>query len=303
MKEVPAMDINQLVYFSETCHSGSLSKAAENLHISQQGLSVSIKRLENELGCHLFHRKPSGLDLTETGKYVLSETEAVMEHINRMYQYCQASKEGKSKITVACTINMMTRIPNALRNMLLRGSEDFDLNFFENWTFECENMVSENKANFGLVYGPCDEDRFQIKVLDSLKQVFIVNRLSPLAAQETVTLAELAGCPLVIPAERCRPGKTIRKMFRDADVTPNIVYTCDRPRQILDMVTNDTDICARILQDDISPSDLENVKVLTLADDPFLLPICLIYKKGQKLTMQERLFSHLVTDFFARETL
>lgn len=295
------MDINQFIYFGEICRVGSLSKAADNLHLSQQGLSLSIKRLESELSCQLFYRKPTGLELTEAGVMFKRESEAAMEHINRIYQFCHATNESKSSVTIACTVNMITRIPANLRHLLLRGNEDFEVHFVEDWTRECENIVAESRSNFGLVYGPVDEEQFQSTTLDVLKQVFIVNNASKLADKDSIKLADLADYPLIVPAERCRPGKTIRSMFRSAHVPLNIVYTCDRPRQIIDMVANDPEVGARIILDDVTENDLNSVKVLTLENDPFLLPICLIYKKGRRLSMQERFFTHLVLDTFSGE--
>ncbi len=295
------MDINQLVYFGEICRAGSLSKAAENLHISQQGLSLSLKRLEKSLGCQLFYRNSTGLELTEAGTLFLQESEAAMEHINRIYQYCQTVNESKRQITVACTTNLITRIPVKLRQLLLWGSEDFEINYIEDWTSSCESMVWDNRANFGLVYGPCDETQFQSTTLDVLKQVFIVNQqLSPLAQQDTVALTDLANYPLIVPEKRCRPGTHIRSMFESAGIPLNIAYTTDRPRQIIDLVAND-DMAARVILNDVMETDLSQIKVLTLQDDPFLLPICLIYKKGQKLNIQERYFMHLIIDTFDNE--
>ena len=70
---------------------------------------------------------------------------------------------------------------------------------------------------------------------------------------------------------------------------------------IIDLVSSDKDVGARVILDDVTEKDLERVKVLRLVDDPFLLPVCLIYKKGRTLSMQERYFSHLVVDAFRHE--
>ena len=48
------MEINQMKYFLEVCNCGSMAKAAEKLHITQQGISIGLRRLESELGCNLF---------------------------------------------------------------------------------------------------------------------------------------------------------------------------------------------------------------------------------------------------------
>ena len=43
------MEINQLKYFLEVCNCGSMAKAAEKLHITQQGISIALRRLESSL--------------------------------------------------------------------------------------------------------------------------------------------------------------------------------------------------------------------------------------------------------------
>ncbi len=52
------MNIQQLKYYLEICKCRSFSKAADNLYISQQGLSMAVIRLESEFSCKLFIRTP-----------------------------------------------------------------------------------------------------------------------------------------------------------------------------------------------------------------------------------------------------
>ena len=50
------MTIEQLEHIACVARTGSISRAAAELHMSQPALSRSIKRLEEELGCQLLHR-------------------------------------------------------------------------------------------------------------------------------------------------------------------------------------------------------------------------------------------------------
>lgn len=61
------MNFQNLEYFLTTAEEVSITRAAERLHLSQQALSNHITRLEEELGCRLFTRKPN-LELTYSGK-------------------------------------------------------------------------------------------------------------------------------------------------------------------------------------------------------------------------------------------
>ena len=290
------MDINQMRYFIGICNAGSMSKAAEQMHMSQQGLSLSIRRLENELGCDLFYRKSSGLVLTEIGQTFKTEAEAILKKVDYIYFLCSGST--KKEIAVVCTTNLLFRLPLQLQKLLLNGTEDLSVRTTETWTRVCEEMVLQDEADLGIVYGDCDDTLFHVTKLDTFKQVFIVNRAHPLSQLDTVSLSDLDNLPMIVPAEGCRPGIKLRNMFRAAGITLNIAFESDRPRQTIDVVANNPNLGARIILDDIVESDLERVKVLRLKDDPFLLPICLIYKKRRKLNMQDLFLQHLIVECF-----
>ncbi|MGI6463534.1 MAG: LysR family transcriptional regulator, partial [Candidatus Scatomorpha sp.] len=77
------MDINQMRYFLEICNTQSISKAAENVFLTQQGLSSSMRRLEAECGCNLFFRKGGKLILTDAGSRFKADAEAIIKKIDQ----------------------------------------------------------------------------------------------------------------------------------------------------------------------------------------------------------------------------
>lgn len=285
-------------YFAKVCELNSITSAAEAMHISQQGLSAAIRRLENELGYELFFRRPSGLVLTEKGENFKVEVDAILKHVKNIYEIGDKSEEGN--ITVACTTNLVVRLPLQVQRILLKGTEGLRINYIENWTRDCENMVLNGDADVGIVYGECDPGRFNITTLDILGQVFITSVASDFGKNGEVSLEELAGRPMIVPAERCRPGQIIRNMFHNAGLDLNIVYTCDRPGQIKAMVSNDPEIVARVIDDDVGPEDAKSIRVMRLKDNPFLLPVCLITPKGKKLSMSSVYFKHIIMECFAK---
>lgn len=63
-------------YFMQVCRSKSISKAAEELYLSRQALSESVKQLESAVGAPLFLRSKSGVALTEAGEILLRYAES-----------------------------------------------------------------------------------------------------------------------------------------------------------------------------------------------------------------------------------
>ncbi|MFD2856336.1 LysR family transcriptional regulator [Seohaeicola zhoushanensis] len=63
-----AMDIRQLRYFIAIAEAGSLSAAAQRLHIAQPSLSQHLAAMEQELNLRLVERSPRGSTLTAEGR-------------------------------------------------------------------------------------------------------------------------------------------------------------------------------------------------------------------------------------------
>ena len=76
------MELNQLHYFVTVAKAGSITKAAEQLFITQPALSRCILRLEDELGTALFDRKGGRISLNAHGQTLLRHVEPALESIN-----------------------------------------------------------------------------------------------------------------------------------------------------------------------------------------------------------------------------
>ena len=72
------MDLKRIRHFVVLAQAGSFRRAAERLHMAQPPLSVSIQKLEAELGTRLFDRGPAGVTLTPTGEAVLREAKRLL---------------------------------------------------------------------------------------------------------------------------------------------------------------------------------------------------------------------------------
>lgn len=78
------MELTQLRYFKIIAECNNISEAAEKLHISQPALSISIKKLESELGVLLFERYKNKIYLNDSGKLALTYAEAVLAKADEM---------------------------------------------------------------------------------------------------------------------------------------------------------------------------------------------------------------------------
>lgn len=78
------MDITQLQYFKVIAETGSLTKAAETLHVSQPAMSAMLKKFEEELNVELFDRSPNRIFLNQTGEIALVHINHILQNVEQM---------------------------------------------------------------------------------------------------------------------------------------------------------------------------------------------------------------------------
>lgn len=83
-------ELYELRQFAAFADCGTLSEAAEILHLSQPALSRNMKKLEEEIGVPLFTRRKNRLELNENGKYVLSLTKELLNSADALTSEAQA---------------------------------------------------------------------------------------------------------------------------------------------------------------------------------------------------------------------
>ena len=90
------MELKQLQYFLAVSSCNSFTRAAENQHVTQQALSKSILKLEQELGVALFDRSVQGISLTEYGASVCPYVQKTMRDVDAIYMAIEEMKHHRS---------------------------------------------------------------------------------------------------------------------------------------------------------------------------------------------------------------
>ncbi|QTF93701.1 LysR family transcriptional regulator [Halomonas sp. BM-2019] len=94
-------DLNSLRAFVTVAREGSVSRAAERLHLTQPAVSLKLKQFQAGLGLTLFQRRPKGLSLTEDGQALLPAAEKALAAVAAFDQSARAlhsTLRGRLKI-------------------------------------------------------------------------------------------------------------------------------------------------------------------------------------------------------------
>lgn len=147
------MNFNTLSYIIEIVETGSISKAATNLFMSQPTLSSHISSFEKEIGREIFIRGNRGIVLTNYGAEVYKEAKSLVEHFN-ITKNKLTSKVNDNKIKIASFGSPV------INEVFFDVITEYDNNNYEFMINECGTddaikYVAERKSDIGIiVYTP-----------------------------------------------------------------------------------------------------------------------------------------------------
>lgn len=97
------INLNNLKYFYEIVNTGNITKASNNLFLSQPALTKAIKQLEKELNTKLLIRSKKGIVTTLEGDMLYEYTKNIFNNLNQIVNTISKSKEEESHIYIGTT--------------------------------------------------------------------------------------------------------------------------------------------------------------------------------------------------------
>lgn len=273
------MKLLQLKYFQTICKYNNITRASNELHVSQPSLSNVIRDLEEEFGVTLFQRLSKGLSLTEEGKVLLAHTDKVLactdDLVEEMTRLGKANKEVKLGIPPMISSIVFPGIMKDLQKTYPMTS----LAVTEHGSLTNKTLVSDAQLDAALVSGgePFSSSLETIDICD-VPIHFYVSIENPIACQSEVTFEDLKNIPLVLLKKDTWLTSHILQRFEEAGVKPTVILYTDQLQTIQRLVDNDT--AATFLFDGILNTD-ENMVSLSFKDAP-IAKVRLIWNKNQK---------------------
>ncbi|MDW3204251.1 MAG: LysR substrate-binding domain-containing protein [Alphaproteobacteria bacterium] len=123
------LDFSHLVAFEEAAGTGSFTRAAQSLGISQPALSHRIRLLEERVGRKLFLRQHKGVVLTPDGEVLFDAVTASLDRIRRVVdRFRQEDAHQRIRISLDFAFGSMWLMPRLTVNDLLPESIDLQIN-------------------------------------------------------------------------------------------------------------------------------------------------------------------------------
>src|SRR5699024_9961498 len=182
------MDIKQLRYFNEIVKHGKVSRAANSLYVSQPSLSMSLSKLENEIGFKLLERNDGTFKLTDAGAEFYKHVRLVVSMIECMEDEVEyIGKRGSGQLKMGITELFRAVIPE-LFDIFLESNNNFDIKLTEGTTSHIIDQLRMHQLHFGLTtLSYLDEDMESIYLGPNLHSL-LVHRDIPLSELNNVSI-------------------------------------------------------------------------------------------------------------------
>ncbi|MBO3676114.1 LysR family transcriptional regulator [Streptomyces sp. NEAU-YJ-81] len=192
------MSLRQFEYALAVAEEGSVTAAAERLHVAQPSVSQQIRGLERELGVELFARTPTGLVPTVVGRAFLREAEAAVSAARRARATARAgADELVGELVVAVQMGFGTRqLPGALAALRRRFPRLEVTVFEEPSSAELERLGRRSVLDLALM-AACEQTPDDAHHLGDEEFVVVLGAGHRLLAADRVELRELDGEPWV----------------------------------------------------------------------------------------------------------
>ena len=150
--------------FLAVCRTGSFTRAAERLHVTQPAVSQHIRQLEAHYGCALFSKTGRGVEPTPAGRLLyraLDVAENDEVRLRAELDTLQGEKSGRPPLRLGCTRTIADYVAPRLLAGHVRRHPDERILMRTGNTAELVGLIDAGEIDLALVEGSCDRTAFE----------------------------------------------------------------------------------------------------------------------------------------------
>lgn len=307
------MQLRNIEYVLSIAQTGSFSKAAKLLYISQPALSQAIMRFEDELGVKLFIRHNNKTSLTRAGELFVEDAQKIMmlsTQIRKRIEDIHNVRDGRIVIGISqyngqiyfskvllefkrqypnIKLDIVEDYSNNLERELLKGNLDFSM---------CTLPVNSNE----LIYEKLFDEKILLAVPIDHPFNKTVNKTEP-NSFGTAKLSWFKDDKFILMKEGHRFRTIQNNLFRQADFEPKVVFQSRSSETIQSFVTGGMGIgfISELLQRNTSP-EWQSV-YYHLEDVDAKREHVVVYSKNGYLSDASKAFISLAKQIFTKKEL
>ncbi len=237
------MEIRHLKLIKAVAEKGSLTKAVDDLFLSQSALSHQLKEIETQLGTSLFHRINKRLVITSAGKIVYESAKKILEEIENTEVAIKkniSGGEGKLRIATEC-FTCYHWLPGLMKDFK-REFPKVELEIFPKSTTQPIKHVLAGKLDIAIVSGEKTDLNVSATELFTDELVAVVPNHHAWAKKKYVNPKDFQNQTIIIHSFPLSSVTLFRELLIPHDIQPKKVLDMQVTEAIIEMIKADMGI-------------------------------------------------------------
>jgi DNA-binding transcriptional LysR family regulator len=278
------INFSQLRAFFEAARTGSYSRAASSLFLTQPAISAQIKALEESFGFKLFRKLGRQMVLTEAGSELFQYARRIFEletEIEKMVSEIHKLERGVLKVP-----SIMTRFHSAhpaVKIVLDEGS-----------SLEMLKSVLELRNELGIMAKVEEFAKIEYIPFARERIVLFASTHHPFAKEGKIRFKDLNHQPIIMKERGSGTHATVTRCFARHGLTPNVLVETSNIDFIKDMVRKGEGVSFLVQQAVEEDAALGHVRIVEIEDEEMVLPVFIVVREGDKLSPAGRAFLEIL---------
>ncbi|HWQ71461.1 MAG TPA: LysR family transcriptional regulator [Desulfitobacteriaceae bacterium] len=287
------MNQRHLEYFLEVFKHQSIKTAAEQLHISPQGISKTILALEEELQEQLFDRSGKFLTPTPAAIILKHHAQKILEEYRLIKNKEYLSPASKTTLKVLSSHDVLQYLTVDFIKGFQAAHPDILPIITETTDKMALQMLHDEDAEIGLLPGPLDDFIFSAEYLYSSRYCAVINQAHPLAQKTVICYEDLHQQPLAVRGREFSLYNAHQRIFAGRGVEPiNIIETSSY--YIIHRMA-EANLCLAVSLDYIAFADPQpHTVTLPFEDDQMIKTVYLAEKRQKTLSPEASRFKRFL---------
>ena len=194
------MDIRTMQYYLAVVREGTISAAAQTLHVAQPSLSRQMKELEEELGAALFMRGNRKITLTEEGMVLRKRAEEMVRLMQMTEdEISQVKNHVSGSVRIGAGESWSFHYLSRTAANLAEEHPDIRFHITSGDTQDLMDQLNNGLIDFAVIFTDVDHMLYQsIKLPAEDSFGLLMPKDCPLAEKEALRLSDLKGLPVIV---------------------------------------------------------------------------------------------------------
>jgi DNA-binding transcriptional LysR family regulator len=285
------MELLQLKYFQTVAYTEHISKAAAQLNIAQPSLSLTIKRLEDEMGTKLFHRKGRNIELNAAGKILL-------KHVNRIFVELEnarlAIKEKHAELSSLIRIAISnSRFLSGLISEYIGVCPSAQLHQGVASRSDIVTQLKKGDIDLGITGHPIVDEEIESVVLVEEHIVLVLPSTHPYSGEQEISLHAVANEPFLALANNDEYRRFTTMLCEKAGFVPHLAFEVDS-HTLVEIIRLDRGVALL----PISVCRNLGLHYVPITDDAAVYPISLSWVKHRNFSPFLEQFRDFITSYY-----